>query len=641
MNDISNGNRRLFLHIGLEKTGTSTLQHFLSRNFKALGEYGFVYPRDVDKSYVQRPFHAPIAGVFANQKDFIRHHKMPRLHMVLDELAHDLATDPRDFILSSEHLSSRLTRKEEIERLKETFGDREVRIICYIRRQDDLALSAYSTEVKAGGRRSLNMQAVVPRNPFFDFYRKLDMWASVFGDDRMSVRLYDRSILKGADIRDDFLSLIGIPETDQFIRGSDSNISLDARQLLWLRRLNRFLPQHAECPAMVYHLVNRFRNKVLVSALPKGIPLSALLDTDQRARIMQRFRSGNTRIEQRFLETGALRSWHEQTDTGSDPVENIDIVDDAYRAVLRRPADPSGYSYYTGLARDYVETLLRESAEYQALSTGKAIKCQRGKNPELGWPVSQVMVLRDLKLMFCPIAKVANTSMKNILVEISGRSDLPAGTGDKAHDIHPVLDSTITGLQLGDYSSPEIREILTDPDYFKFALVRDPFDRALSAFWEKFVAGDGGVARQAVPVIAKIQGCIGNEIDEEQGITFRQFVDYVCGSDPLTLDLHWRPQHLYLSGIRYDRIYPLDRLHVLLEDLHVRTGMKPVSRRENVSRSGRGKDVPGAADMFVPELRECGDIERTSFMDEEIMASLKAFYSVDWLLHDMATQLAT
>src|SRR5690606_40699353 len=36
---------RIVLHIGTEKTGTSSIQHFLSKNRAALAAEGFVYPQ--------------------------------------------------------------------------------------------------------------------------------------------------------------------------------------------------------------------------------------------------------------------------------------------------------------------------------------------------------------------------------------------------------------------------------------------------------------------------------------------------------------------------------------------------------------------------------------------------------------------
>lgn len=313
-----------------------------------------------------------------------------------------------------------------------------------------------------------------------------------------------------------------------------------------------------------------------------------------------------------------------------------DPVDAAYVNILRRHADPSGYAHYADVAQKYLEKILRGSAEYRNLQSGESLKPRTRKNNDIPWPLSQVIVVRDLKLIYCPIAKVANTSMKRILVEMSEVESIADLAAKSNSDLHGLIDFTSTGLQFGDYSTEVIEEILSDPGYFRFALVRNPLDRILSAYWEKFVVARDDFGRHSYPVMCEIQDCTEEKIDFERGITFREFVEYLSGQDPVELDTHWRPQYLYLAGLRYDQIFPMERISKVLDELERRTGVKPSLRRDNISDSGVGEFVSGAADITTGELRKKGKVSRASFMDKEISEALEAYYSVDLLLYNFA-----
>ncbi len=302
--------RRLFVHIGLEKTGTTTLQHFLHDNAVALAAAGFSYLADRRAPYFSYIAHTPVTGALIEAPDFLPTRKLRTLPQALATLATALASEPLDVILSSEHLSSRLSTPPQLEQLRAAFGTRETTIVCYVRRQDEMALSAYSTGVKAGRRDAFDHRAITPANCYFNHFETLDLWARVFGDAALRVRNVARPRLVNGDIRDDFAALVGLGDLGSWHRAKDANVSLDALQLAILRRVNKVLPRYGEVPHWLYRAVTKARRNSLIPLLPRGRPLSWLTREAAPGEIMARFRAGNLELERRFMQPGELSDWY-------------------------------------------------------------------------------------------------------------------------------------------------------------------------------------------------------------------------------------------------------------------------------------------------------------------------------------------
>ena len=200
--------RSAILLIGTEKTGTTTLQHFLAANRPVLAERGFLYP-----SFCGAINHTGLAAyALAPEKiDPLRSsygNDIPTLRARLEAAARAELTGPATVIFASEHCHSRLTTPAEIETLRRFlngFFD-EVRIAVYLRRQDQVALSLYSTRLKSGGTDPRILPRTAPDDPFFNYDTSLALWEEAFGHDAIAARLFDRKLLAGGSVVDDFVS---------------------------------------------------------------------------------------------------------------------------------------------------------------------------------------------------------------------------------------------------------------------------------------------------------------------------------------------------------------------------------------------------------------------------------------------------
>ena len=150
---------KAIVHIGAEKTGTTSIQSFCATNRVLLAKRGVLYPSSLGSAN-----HMALAAYALNDDkiDDVRlSHGLTSAdeiecyrRRVMASLSKEIrsAGEITTLLLSNEHLQSRLVEEEEVARLRSlisTFTD-DMRIVVYLRRQDRVAVSHYSTRLKAG-----------------------------------------------------------------------------------------------------------------------------------------------------------------------------------------------------------------------------------------------------------------------------------------------------------------------------------------------------------------------------------------------------------------------------------------------------------------------------------------------------------
>jgi len=211
---------RLILHIGTEKTATTTLQEFVYHNREALLQRGVAL-----SSLLGEPTNRKLAAYCMSPGHFDDYFKDRQIttdeakakyfegfEAAFAQEVRALSSRATTMFISSEHFHSRLRDLASIRRLKALLDASfdEVRIVCYFREQSAMLASLYSTAIKSGNIASLETFArhCSPDNAYFNYHSFFARWRDVFGREALVPRLYGREHFVGGDIRRDLVALL-------------------------------------------------------------------------------------------------------------------------------------------------------------------------------------------------------------------------------------------------------------------------------------------------------------------------------------------------------------------------------------------------------------------------------------------------
>jgi hypothetical protein len=240
---------RAILHIGTEKTGSSAIQAYLAGHRESLRASGFIY-----SSIPNGENHVALAA-YAQDDAKIDDLRMAfgidggtRLAAFRTKIEQTLTAEAKanpnaTFVFSGEHCHSRLIEPAEVERLRDLlhrFFD-DVRVIVYLRRQDQVAVSLYSTLVKAGGTRAAILDSRSIDRRYYDYAALLDRWGKAFGRGKLIAGQFIQSVSPNGSIIPDFCARTGIPLLDH--ADWRRNEALRPPHQEFLRLINERLPR--------------------------------------------------------------------------------------------------------------------------------------------------------------------------------------------------------------------------------------------------------------------------------------------------------------------------------------------------------------------------------------------------------------
>jgi hypothetical protein len=245
--------RTIYLHIGTQKTGTTTLQNVGRQNRDALAARGILYPKAPgDTNHIGLTLYA--AGA-SGSRDLARELGLRSLEDVTeyqealpDRIRKEIvASGCGRMWLSNEHLSSRVRQPEHLARLAELLHGLadEVKVVIYLRHQPEYYLSTYSMMIKAGSTKEV-LPPQSEREYYYNYDKMLNVWADVFGENSITVRVFERANLKNGDVVDDLFALMGIERGADMVIAEGLNPSLDANVLQFLRLFRQFVPRYID-----------------------------------------------------------------------------------------------------------------------------------------------------------------------------------------------------------------------------------------------------------------------------------------------------------------------------------------------------------------------------------------------------------
>lgn len=252
--------RRCILHIGTEKTGTTSLQRFLALNRAALIAQGIYVPASLAPPDPPGALnHSDLAALALADWRLDDKLRQQRGIATLDDLARfravtaaafaaEIAAAPEGcdtLLISTEHCHSRVLLLDEVARLYAFLVPfaAEYEVLVYLRPQHDLAMSQYGMQLLAGeaGAEMLPplpypadyAKARTTDAAYFDYGRLLSRWAAIFGRPAIRPVLFPDALRAGGDVIDEFCARIGIDTAAmKRPRRLASNVSAPAQRFL-------------------------------------------------------------------------------------------------------------------------------------------------------------------------------------------------------------------------------------------------------------------------------------------------------------------------------------------------------------------------------------------------------------------------
>lgn len=272
--------KQLYLHIGPHKTGTTSLQYYLNHNRANLSGRGWLYPKSgCPKTNYG---HHEVARSFLGRGRF----DISVLRQEIDR------TQCRNILLSSEDLS--LCRDPDI--VANALSGFDVKIVIFLRRQDELLLSMFNQGVKTGSYcGSLPAFASnLEKNGRLNHYELCERWAAVFGEGHVIATLYrpDHSVIV------DFFGRLGIDKD----RCADpprihANRSVDPRligAMKMIRKLGKEGLSDTYCNEIIA-IIRSFESRLNCNRT------YSLMNVEERQRFLARYRDSNLKLFDRFV----------------------------------------------------------------------------------------------------------------------------------------------------------------------------------------------------------------------------------------------------------------------------------------------------------------------------------------------------
>ena len=300
--------KTLYLHIGTPKTASTAIQSFCGANQEILNSHGYDYPDlGVRYPYIrwQRNAHFLVGDLRGKERDLEKEEQLvaecfQKIYQSFQKYDNVVLSEERiwlEGIKSKEKIWKWIDRE-----LKK--GIFSVKVIVYLRRQDEFIYSRWNQQIKAAvGLFSPNYVRKWEEMledlsvPSIDYYGIITRIEKYVGKENIIVRQFDRKKFVGGTIYADFLNAVGLAYSDDYTIEQDTeNISL-TKNNLEIKRIVNGLPG-----------LNETSNKILRNCLYKCSELPSddkkynMFSEQEMRELLARCEEGNNKIVEEYLD---------------------------------------------------------------------------------------------------------------------------------------------------------------------------------------------------------------------------------------------------------------------------------------------------------------------------------------------------
>lgn len=327
---------RLVLHIGIHRTGTTSIQRWLHTNRKALMNQGVRYALDTEN-------HTSLAWR-------IHSGKLAPARFIARLVEDAASSGAQTMIVSGEDFCV-IRDASPLGALAEHF---DVKVLCFLRRQDEWLESWYNQNIKWPWDPSFAVckpdEFLARRDEFYwlAFDRMLDTWAKTFGEDRIRVVPFERDQMPGGP-EHTFARLCGFDPEPLDTPKARVNSSVPPRALAFLRQLDLYSKKPRQ-----RQVINQ-----AVAAMAEHLPgqkVTHIWPDRTRREIVAQYDAGNRRVARRFLDQPDGRLFR-----APRPSE-----DEALPALELPPINPLFNQYVNPVVRGITNQIINTTARLQA-----------------------------------------------------------------------------------------------------------------------------------------------------------------------------------------------------------------------------------------------------------------------------------
>lgn len=239
--------KRVYIHIGFPKTGSTAIQKSLVANLEELEKAGLHYVNYGRGQFIQNKAIWDMARSTRGPNP--RYHSPNPRFGTIDEVAVKIgeglrmeieSSEKQIFIISSEYLK-RLSERDYsvvIDQMQRHLAGFQVKIIVFMRDFIPHLKSSFSEAIKTGIFDRNNILDYFENRYRFDYFNILEKWTRVFGHENMIVRKFDKETrIKG--IESVFYDIIGIKA--DFLTSNPENVKVAPRFLDFYFQFNKMV----------------------------------------------------------------------------------------------------------------------------------------------------------------------------------------------------------------------------------------------------------------------------------------------------------------------------------------------------------------------------------------------------------------
>lgn len=289
---MKTGKTRLYIHIGTWKTGSSTIQFNLHRLKEDLKQEGIYYLSKKDKMVIDDRI----------IRDFekIEPEYVSQSRRKLKGILNNSREEGYKYIASAEEFSGdpfsgfkncRAVAENIFEITKDLNLD--IKIIVYLRRQDDFIESMYTQSIHLGGVKTFQEFISDFDESHFNWYNLLKAYSDVFGKKNIDVRRYHKAFLPHKNsLMQDFGSAVNSNLIANYSETVSKNKGLSRNALELTRITNKHLNDEEQ-----YQLRKLFQEINSKNPFEKY----AFFESSERKEFLARYKNSNLKIAKEYM----------------------------------------------------------------------------------------------------------------------------------------------------------------------------------------------------------------------------------------------------------------------------------------------------------------------------------------------------